>query len=537
MTLMSTMLTALGLLIMITGVLLIANVQLMSVEDREFQTGVLRAVGENRRGIFLSILIENLFQGIIGGILGLVGGLAFGQAVALYLVSLFGTGELSVQPVISQQVILLSVIVGVTLGIVTGILPALRASRVNIVEALRGIKVSFKEKSSRNLVLLGIVAALGGSYFLLINGVLDDSSQVIWASQGWDSLNEWRNILIGAGLLFFGVGIILSHFIDRAKALSFTAVTLWATPFVLFVIAMGEWIPTSSGLAPDVLIIGMMEILIGSILFVALNLPIVMRALRRLLIKVRGVKGVAQIAPSLISSHITRSTLTFAIFAVILTLNVTVATLVPTNLSSVVQTEEDSRGVDLIVHLNKPEAISTGFAYTEELYKLDGHITDVIGFKTYRPTTDFQKFVALKDPYSPEFNSQTDMLPLGYGELRPEQIRGDAPNASDPNWRYDFYLSGFPDVVSKSIDPDTTDKELLDMSRTAWDLFFDPTYKMAAYNVSLPSILSGEGDLDLESLGELGGSNLEDVDVLRDKNGAIIKNPIVFTDSFLLPLG
>jgi hypothetical protein len=193
MTLMSTMLTALGLLIMITGVLLITNVQLMSVEDREFQTGVLRAVGENRRGIFRSILIENLFQGIIGGILGLAGGLAFGQAVALYLVSLFGTGELSVQPVVSQQVIFLSVIVGVTLGIITGLLPALRASRVNIVEALRGIKVSFKEKSSRNLVLLGIAAALGGSYFLLTNGVLDDSAQAIWTSQGWDSLSEWRN--------------------------------------------------------------------------------------------------------------------------------------------------------------------------------------------------------------------------------------------------------------------------------------------------------------------------------------------------------
>jgi ABC-type antimicrobial peptide transport system permease subunit len=540
MTLMSTMLTALGLLIMITGVLLITNVQLMSVEDREFQTGVLRAVGENRRGIFQSILIENLFQGIIGGILGLVGGLAFGQAVALYLVSLFGTGELSVQPVISQQVILLSVIVGVTLGIVTGLLPALRASRVNIVEALRGIKVSFKEKSSRNLVLLGIAAVLGGSYFLLINGILDDSSQVIWTSQGWDSLSEWRNILVGAGLLFSGFGIILSHFIDRTKALIFTAVTLWAIPFVLFVIAMGEWIPTISGLAPDILIIGIMEILIGSVLFVALNLPIIMRALRRLLIRIRGVKGVAQIAPSLISSHITRSTLTFAIFAVILTLNVTVATLVPTSLSSIVQTEEDSRGIDIIVHLNKPEAISTGISYTEELYKLDGHITDVIGFKTYRPTTDFQKFVATKAPYSPEFNPQTDLLPLGYGELRPEQIRGDAANASDPNWRYDFYLSGFPDAVTKSIDPDATDKELLDMSRKAWDLFFDPTYKMAAYNVSLPSILSGEGDLsdiDLESLAEFGGSDLEDVDVLRDENGSIIKNPIIFTDSFLLPLG
>jgi ABC-type antimicrobial peptide transport system permease subunit len=540
MTLLSTMLMALGLLIMITGVLLITNVQLMSVEDREFQTGVLRAVGENRRGIFRSILIENLFQGIIGGILGLIGGLAFGQAVARYLVSLFGTGELSVQPIISQQVIVLSVIVGVALGIITGLLPALRASRVNIVEALRGIKVSFKEKPSRNLVLLGIAAALAGSYFLLINGVFDDSAQVIWTSQGWDSLSEWRNILIGAGLFFSGVGIILSRFIDRAKALIFTAVTLWATPFVLFVVAMGEWIPNISGLAPDILMIGIVEILIGSVLFVALNLPIVMRALRRLLLKIGGAKGVAQIAPSLISSHITRSTLTFAIFAVVLTLNVTVATLVPTNLSSVVQTEEDSRGVDLIVHINKPEAISTGISYTEELYKLDGHITDIIGFKTYRPKMDFQKFVALKDPYSPEFNSQTDMLPLGYGELRPEQIRGDAPNASDPNWRYDFFLSGFPDSVAKSIDPDTTDKELLDMSRRAWDLFLDPTYKMAAYNVSLLSILSGEGDLgdiDLDSLGELVGSDLEDLDVLRDDNGSIIRNPIVFTDSFLLPPG
>ena len=538
MTLMSTMLTALGLLIMITGVLLITNVQLMSVEDREFQTGVLRAVGENRQGIFRSILIENLLQGILGGIFGLIGGLAFGQAVALYLVGLFGTGEFSVQPVISQQVVILSVIVGVTLSIITGLLPALRASRVNIVEALRGIKVSFKEKSSRNLVLLGILAFIGGLYFLLVNGVIDDSSQVIWNSQGWDSLSEWRNILIGAGLLFSGVGIILSRFIDRAKALIFTAVTLWATPFVLFVIAMGEWITDISGLAFDILIIGIMEILIGSVLFVALNLPLVMRALKRLLIRIRGVKGVAQIAPSLISSHKTRSTLTFAIFAVILTLNVVVATMVTTSMSSVFQAEEDSRGIDLIVHLNKPEAISTGVSYTEELIKLDSNIIDVIGFKTFSRTTDFQKFAALKYPYSPEFNPQTDMLPLGYGELRSDQIRGTAENSSDPVWRYDFYLSSFPDTISKTVDPDTTDRELLNMSRGAWDLFFDPTYRMAAYNVSLALLLGSDlGDIDLESLGEFGGSDLEDVDILRDENGSIIRNPIVFTDSFLLPLG
>jgi ABC-type antimicrobial peptide transport system permease subunit len=540
MTLLSTMLTALGLLIMITGVLLITNVQLMNVEDREFQTGVLRAVGENRRGIFQSILIENMFQGILGGIFGLIGGLAFGQAVALYLVGLFGTGQHSVQPVVSQQVVILSVIIGVALGIITGILPALRASRVNIVEALRGIKVSFEEKSGRNLVLLGIFAVIAGGMVLLINGVFDESYQPIWVSEGWDTLDEWRNILVGAGLLFSGLGVVLSRFISRVKALNITAIAIWAMPVILFVVAMGEWIPDVSGLAPDILIIGVIEIVIGSVLLVSVNLPPVMNALRSLLVKIRGLKGVGQIAPALISSHKARSTLTFAIFAVILTLNVTVATLVPTNLSSVIETEQDSRGIDLIVFLNKPEAQLVNSSYTEELYKLDSHISDVIAFKTYKPATNYLKYVAVNNPYSIEFNANTDLLPLGYGEITSEQIRGNASDSSDPDWRYDFYLSSFPDSITPQDESDVTDEQLLEMSKQAWDMFFDPSYTMAAYNVSLADLLSEDrelSDIDLTTLGGYGGNELEGVEVLRDENGTIIENPVVFTDSFILPLG
>jgi ABC-type antimicrobial peptide transport system permease subunit len=543
MTLLSSMLTALGLLIMITGVLLITNIQLMSVEDREFQTGVLRAVGENRRGIFRSMLIENVFQGIVGGALGLAGGLAFGEAVALYLVSLFGTGELSVQPVISEQVVVLSVIIGAALSIITGILPALRASRVNIVEALRGIKVSFEEKSSRNFVALGMLAILGGCLVLLINGVFDTSSQVLWSTEGWDTLNEWRTILIGAGLLSAGLGMVLSHFVDRVKAFNITAIALWTMPAVLFVVAMGNWIPDITDLSVEILMIGIIETIIGSVLFVALNLPTVMRGLRRIIIKIRGVEGVAQISPALISSHKSRSTLTFAIFAVILTLNVLVATLIPTNLGTVAQTEDDSRGVDLFVSLNKPEAMLNDTSYTQELYKIDPSITDVIGLRTYRSTTDYTKFTALKDPQSNGYNPTVDLLPIGAAELRPEQIRGNATDASDSNWRYDFYLSSFPDGVRQGTDADVTDEELLDMSKRSWDMFFDPSYRMPAYNVSLDmlSFFSGEsdlGDVDITSaLSGFGGDDLEGVSFLRDETGEVIENPIVFTDSFILPLG
>jgi ABC-type antimicrobial peptide transport system permease subunit len=547
-TLIGTILTSLGFLITLTGVLLITNIQLMSVEDREFQTGVLRAVGANRRAIFQSIMIENLFQGIIGGILGLVGGLVFGQAVALYLVGLFGTGELSVQPVISQGTVILSVIIGVVLSIITGILPALRASRVNIVEALRGIKVKFKAKSSRNLAAFGVLVIIAGIMMLLFNGVFDETYQVFWSIEGWDSLGEWKNLMIGFGFFTGGLGFVLSRFMDRIKAFNITAVTLWVFPSVLFVFAMGNWVTDITGLSIEVLVIGIIEIIIGSILFVALNLPILMRGLRNVLINIRGAKGVGQISPSMISAHITRSTLTFAIFAVILTLNVLVAALIPTSLGTAAQIEEDSMGVDFAVFLSKPETIIPSTSYSDELYKIDSRITDVIGFKTFQPNQDFTKFIALEDPLSSEFDYSTDLLPIGLGEFKAEQIRGNASDYSYNNWRYPFYLSAYPDGIRTSVISDMSDSELLELSKKAWDQFFDSQYKMAAYNVTstILDILSGETDLSDFQIGSsdgrgalrgLGEDPLEDVEPLKDENGTIIKNPIVFTDSFLMPVG
>jgi ABC-type antimicrobial peptide transport system permease subunit len=544
-TLMSTMLTALGFLIMLTGVLLITNIQLMSVEDREFQTGVLRAVGDDRRGIFQAIMIENLFQGVIGGFLGLLGGLAFGQAVAVYLVGLFGTGQLSVQPVISPTIVVLSVIIGVVLSIVTGVLPALRASQVNIVEALRGIQVKFKSKSSRNLVALGVLMVVLGVFVLISNGNIDKETQVIWSSQGWDSLGEWRNLLIGFGFLTGGLGFILSRFIDRVKAFNITAITLWAFPSFLFIYAMGNWVKGITGLSIDILILGIVEIIIGSLLFVALNLPILMRGLRTILIKMRGAKGIGQFSPALISSHITRSTLTFAIFAIILTLNVLVAALIPTSLGTATQIEKDSNGVDFTVFLSKPEAIITGTNYTQEIYNLDERITDVIGFKTFKPGTDFTKFVALADPTSDEFDYKTDLLPIGLGEFKAEQIRGNASSYLDSNWRYPVFISTFPDGVREFVVADMSDSQTQELSKKSWDLLFNPYYEMAAYNVSsdLLSVFSGEGDLSNLDLGSGSGfgGNSEDplvgVEPITDNTTSIIKHPIVFTDSFLLPVG
>ncbi|MHA2093082.1 MAG: FtsX-like permease family protein [Candidatus Hodarchaeales archaeon] len=535
--LMSSFLNVLGLLIIITGILLITNVQLMSVEDREFQTGVLRAVGEKRGGIFRSMLFETLFQGVFGGIFGLVGGLVFGQIVALYLVSLFGSGSASVQPLVKESVVVFSVIVGVLLGMLTGLLPALRASRVNIVEALRGIKITFEEKSSRNLAAIGVLLSFLGIFFFLNNGILNKDLQYIWLTSGWDNISEWENILLGAGFLFSGLGIVLSRYISRTKAFNLTSIVLWGTPVFMFVVAMGNgWISDMSGSSLNILIIAIIEVVIGSVMLVGMNLPYVMRLLRSTLIKIRGVKGVAQVAPALISSHKTRSTLTFAIFAVVLTLNVTVASLVATNIDSTIgQSEEDSRGIDLYVQLSDPEHILPDTSYTELLYGLDSSIEDVIGMKTFTPSsTDFVRYVATKNPFSTDFNPHEHLLPLTFGELRSDQIRGQAKNASDEqDWRFDFYMYNLPDGVRpSSIDLGASDEDLLDQSKRAWDQFFDPNYRMTAYNITLDF-----ENFDISDFGGFTASTLEGIDPILDINGSEIQYPIVFTDSFLLPLG
>ena len=528
---LSAFLNVLGLLIIITGILLITNVQLMSVEDREFQTGVLRAVGEKRRGIFQTMLFETLFQGVFGGIFGLIGGLIFGQVVALYLVSLFGSGSASVQPVVNENVAIFSVIVGVILGMLTGFLPALRASRVNIVEALRGIKVAFEEKSSRNLVYVGILMSFLGTLFLLNGGLVNKDLQYIWLTTGWDSVEEWQNILLGAGFLFTGLGFILSRFINRIYAFNLTAIVLWATPVFMFVVAMGDGWITDMSSALDILIFSIIEIVIGSVMIVGMNLTQIMRFLRVSMIRINGIKGVAQVAPALISSHKTRSTLTFAIFAVVLTLNVTVASLVATNVDSTVgQSEEDSRGIDLYVTLSKPEA--KNFSYVDKIYNIDSSISDVIGMKTFFASSDYTKWVTTVDPYSPDFDPQSNLLPLSYGELRSEQIRGDAINASDDDWRFDFYLENLPDGIRPpSIDLGASDKELLDLSKRAYDAFFDPSYKMTAYNVTFDV-----ENIDISQIGGFGGVELKEEDKII-VNGTEIKYPIVFSDSFLMPLG
>ena len=115
---------------LIVGGIGITNIMLASITERIREIGVRRAIGAKGRDIFLQIIVESSVIGLGGGVLGL--GAAFGL---LRLLAKITEGENT--PIVEPGAILISVSFAVFIGIVSGFYPALKASRLDPIEALR----------------------------------------------------------------------------------------------------------------------------------------------------------------------------------------------------------------------------------------------------------------------------------------------------------------------------------------------------------------------------------------------------------------
>ncbi len=107
-----------------------------AVANRVFEIGTLRALGFQRKHIMIAFLLESLFIGLIGGLVGLI----FASLLQLFTVSTlnFQTfSELAFTFSLTFKIVSEAMIFSLLMGFIGGVLPAVRASRMNIVEALR----------------------------------------------------------------------------------------------------------------------------------------------------------------------------------------------------------------------------------------------------------------------------------------------------------------------------------------------------------------------------------------------------------------
>jgi putative ABC transport system permease protein len=116
------------LISLVVGGIVIMNIMLVSVTERTREIGIRKALGARRFDIMLQILIEAVIMSGAGGAIGV----ALGAVTTLGLTQAFGI-TLRVTPFY----VLLSVMVSATVGIVSGWYPALKASKLDPIVALR----------------------------------------------------------------------------------------------------------------------------------------------------------------------------------------------------------------------------------------------------------------------------------------------------------------------------------------------------------------------------------------------------------------
>lgn len=122
-----------SLLAVLVGVLGVMNTMMMTVFERKQEISVLLAIGWKRSRIIRMILWESALLGFAGGILGVLAGVA---GVKLMQASPAISGLL--EPYLGISLLLTALVISILVGVISGLYPAWRSSRLNPAAALNG---------------------------------------------------------------------------------------------------------------------------------------------------------------------------------------------------------------------------------------------------------------------------------------------------------------------------------------------------------------------------------------------------------------
>ncbi len=164
------------------GTFIIYNTFSILVAQRTKESAMLRAIGASRRQLLWSTTGESVTVGIVAGAIGLV----MGIGMSFGLKALIGAVGLEIPSggtIVSTRTVVTAFVVGVVVTVVSAVGPAVRASRVKPIAALRDIAVGRSTASTARTVV-GAAMTLGGAAAFAAGVVGDGGGAVAMLGAG-----------------------------------------------------------------------------------------------------------------------------------------------------------------------------------------------------------------------------------------------------------------------------------------------------------------------------------------------------------------
>jgi putative ABC transport system permease protein len=121
---------------LLVGAVGIANTMFMSVMERTRQIGLLKALGATDNEVMKLFLIESGLFGVVGGVIGVTTGILISVIISSIGLQMMGPGG-TMTTVVSPQLIIFALAFSIIVGVLSGVMPARSAARMNPVDALR----------------------------------------------------------------------------------------------------------------------------------------------------------------------------------------------------------------------------------------------------------------------------------------------------------------------------------------------------------------------------------------------------------------
>ncbi len=186
-------LTIFGGIALLVGVFVISNTFSILVAQRTRELALLRAVGANRSQVLRSVLVEAVLVGLVASAIGLLVGVLLAKGVLALLEAAGGdlpTSSLSIRP----ATVITAFAVGLLVTLVAAMVPAVRATQVPPLAAMRDVAID-RAGASKVRIALGVVV-------LLLGGL---SLSAAWTADGdTDSIPT-----VGLGALLIIIGSIV----------------------------------------------------------------------------------------------------------------------------------------------------------------------------------------------------------------------------------------------------------------------------------------------------------------------------------------